>query len=437
MVIRLPDDVEFILHKLRSYGSVGYIVGGCVRDYMLGKEPDDWDICTPLLPEIVKKLFSDYQVIEIGIKHGTVTVVINDNQYEITTFRIDGKYSDGRHPDNVYFTDSLKQDLSRRDFTMNALAYSPDTGIIDYFNGVEDIENGIVKCVGDAKERFAEDPLRVLRALRFVCVLNFDIDIYSLYAANSYSKHLRNVSRERICSELSKMLKTKYPAQLKQYMPHIWGVILNALLSTSAEIPVKASSQAISSLLYSRDDLILRLALVFQDYGIDVTGLMKILRFDNVTTKAVCELVARKDEYRYTLLNCQDEFGYILRKYVSTIGYDQTGRLLEYWRAIVEASYNIGRFSYLSAIDNMKNILDEIKKRNDCCTVKDLDVTGDDLIGIGYEEGESIGIVLKLLLDEVLKMPFANKKNWLVNWAEKHLTELKGKENAVQTDEGN
>ena len=437
MVIRLPDDVEFILRRLKSYGSVGYIVGGCVRDYMLGKEPDDWDICTPLLPEIVKKLFSDYQVIETGIKHGTVTVVINDNQYEITTFRIDGKYSDGRHPDNVYFTDSLKQDLSRRDFTMNALAYSPDTGIIDYFNGVEDIENGIVRCVGDAKERFAEDPLRVLRALRFVCVLNFDIDIYSLYAANSYSKHLRNVSRERICSELSKMLKTKYPARLKQYMPHIWGVILNALLSTSAEIPVKASSQAISSLLYSRDDLILRLALIFQDYGIDVNSLMKSFRFDNVTTKAVCELVARKDEYRYTLLNCQDEFGYILRKYISTIGYDQTDRLLDYWKAIVEASYNIGRFSYLSSIDNMKKLLDDIKKRNDCCTIKNLDITGDDLIQIGYEEGESIGIVLKLLLDEVLKMPFANKKNWLVNWAEKHLTELKGKENAVQTDEGN
>ena len=180
MVIRMPDDVQLILDKLKEYGSIGYIVGGCVRDALLGKKPDDWDICTPLKPDIVKKVFSSYQVIETGIKHGTVTVVINDSQYEITTFRIDGKYSDSRHPDNVYFTDSLKDDLSRRDFTMNALAYNPETGIIDYFNGIGDIEQGIIKCVGDAKARFTEDPLRVLRALRFACVLDFDIAFRSL-----------------------------------------------------------------------------------------------------------------------------------------------------------------------------------------------------------------------------------------------------------------
>lgn len=435
MVINLPDNVKLILNKLKNYGSVGYIVGGCVRDSILGKKPDDWDICTPLTPDIVKKVFSDYQVIETGAKHGTITVVIDGEQYEITTFRIDGEYSDNRHPDDVSFTDSLKQDLSRRDFTMNALAYNPESGIIDYFGGIEDIENGIVRCVGDARQRFTEDPLRILRAFRFTCVLNFTIDTETLREAVNCIDMVGKISKERVCAELSKILKTDYQLRLEWYIPYIWMAIRDPFDSNG--MPRKISLIALESLIYSRNDLILRLALIFQDYGIDVNKVMKNLRFDNATTKAVCDLVCRKDEYRYTLLNCQDDFGYIVRKYVSTIGYYQTERLLDYWKAIIIASYNRARFTYLSSIDEMWGLLAEIKTKNLCCTIKDLDITGDDLIEIGYEEGESIGIVLKLLLDEVLKMPFANKKNWLVNWAEKHLTELKGKENAVQTDEGN
>ena len=418
MVIRMPDDVQLILDKLKGYGSIGYIVGGCVRDALLGKKPDDWDICTPLKPDIVKKVFSSYQVIETGIKHGTVTVVINGLQYEITTFRIDGKYSDSRHPDNVYFTDSLKDDLGRRDFTMNALAYNPETGIIDYFNGIGDIEQGIVKCVGDAKARFTEDPLRVLRALRFACVLNFDIDLYTLKMVSDCIPLIKNVSKERICAELSKMFKTGSFIRLHQYLSHYWAVILSTLFE-STEIPVKVSDETLKSLLYSKDDLILRLALVFRDYDAEVADVMKSLRFDNATIKDVYNLVCRKENYKYVLLDDQDDFGYITRRYIAVLGYDQTERLLDYWQAIVTVKYNLARFTYLSSIEEMRKQVAETREKKFCCTVKDLDITGDDLIQIGFKQGDSIGKVLNILLDKVLKMPFMNKKNWLIEWARK------------------
>ena len=163
-IIHLPENVELILNKLKEYGSIGYVVGGCVRDTFLGKEPSDWDITTPLLPEVVEKVFQDYKVIETGIKHGTVTVVIDYEPYEITTFRIDGVYSDNRHPDNVNFTERLEDDLKRRDFTINAMAYNPDVGIVDLFNGLNDLEDGVIRCVGFPSERFEEDALRILRA---------------------------------------------------------------------------------------------------------------------------------------------------------------------------------------------------------------------------------------------------------------------------------
>jgi tRNA nucleotidyltransferase (CCA-adding enzyme) len=214
------------------------------------------------------------------------------------------------------------------------------------------------------------------------------------------------------------MFKTGSFIRLHQYLSHYWAVILSTLFE-STEIPVKVSDETLKSLLYSKDDLILRLALVFRDYDAEVADVMKSLRFDNATIKDVYNLVCRKENYKYVLLDDQDDFGYITRRYIAMLGYDQTERLLDYWQAIVTVKYNLARFTYLSSIEEMRKQVAETREKKFCCTVKDLDITGDDLIQIGFKQGDSIGKVLNILLDKVLKMPFMNKKNWLIEWARK------------------
>lgn len=210
MEIKLPISVQYILDRLQSAGFEGYVVGGCVRDSLMNKIPHDWDICTNALPEQVTEIFKDKKVIPTGIKHGTVTVLLENYGisylYEITTYRKDGKYSDGRHPDNVEFVPDLKEDLSRRDFTINAMAYNPQKGLIDFFGGRNDLENRIIKCVGTPKHRFSEDALRIMRAVRFAMTLGFTIEANTQEAMDELAGNLKQISIERINSELCKIL---------------------------------------------------------------------------------------------------------------------------------------------------------------------------------------------------------------------------------------
>ena len=204
--MRLPKDVKLILDLLEEKGYEAYAVGGCVRDTLLGKKPKDWDICTNAKPNEVMSVFGGFQIIETGLQHGTVTVVVNSEGYEITTYRIDGEYSDGRHPDAVEYTTNLAEDLSRRDFTINAMAYSEKEGIVDLFGGIEDLKSGKIKCVGVAKDRFNEDALRILRALRFASVLGFTIEKETKDAIFELYTNLDIIAAERINVEFSKMI---------------------------------------------------------------------------------------------------------------------------------------------------------------------------------------------------------------------------------------
>jgi len=206
MEIRIPNEALYIVNTLESNGFEAFVVGGCVRDSLLGSEPKDWDICTPATPAQTMKLFSESRVIETGLKHGSVSLILNDTPFEVTTYRTDGAYSDGRHPDNVEFIRDIKEDLARRDFTINAMAYSPDKGLMDFFNGIEDLKGGIIKCVGDPDMRFREDALRLLRALRFASVLGFSIEENTERAIYDKSDLLKNIAAERIEGELLGLL---------------------------------------------------------------------------------------------------------------------------------------------------------------------------------------------------------------------------------------
>lgn len=415
--INLPDNVLLILDRLKKYGSIGYVVGGCIRDIFLGREPNDYDICTGLLPEVVEKVFQDFHVIETGIKHGTVAVVIEDVPYEITTFRIDGTYSDGRHPDNVNFTERLEDDLKRRDFTINAMAYNPDVGLIDMFNGISDLENGIIRCVGNPLDRFDEDGLRILRALRFAITLNFNIENKTMDCIKKCKYLLDRVSRERICSEVQKMMQTKFP--------HSFDILRNCMdtlycLDSYFDDNMHCCdyNSIIDSLISTdtNDDWITRFALLLQ-YIENPKTVLSNIKLDNVNTKSILHILINKD--RYNALPSEDnERKYFVRKLISEIGYKDVKRLFNFWKSRIYVATPIKKFYFLKTIDNANNDLEIIILNNDCCCLEKLDINGDDLIQIGYEPSEEIGCVLNLLLDEVMHDPYKNKKNWLIKWAE-------------------
>ena len=212
--MRVPADAEQIIEKLNEHGFEAYVVGGCVRDSLLGKEPEDWDITTSAKPEEVKAIFS--RTIDTGIQHGTVTVMLNRQGYEVTTYRVDGEYEDGRHPKSVDFTTSLLEDLKRRDFTINAMAYNGREGLVDAFGGMEDLENRVIRCVGSAVNRFTEDALRILRAVRFSAQLDFRIEDETYEAISLIAPNLEKVSKERIATELTKLLLSGHPEKMKR-----------------------------------------------------------------------------------------------------------------------------------------------------------------------------------------------------------------------------
>ena len=212
MKIKLPDNVKMILDRLHEAGFEAYAVGGCVRDSILGRIPGDWDITTNALPQDTKKLFK--RTIDTGIEHGTVTIMVGKEGYEVTTYRIDGKYEDSRHPSEVTFTKNLTEDMKRRDFTINAMAYNDEEGIIDRFGGMEDIEKGLIRCVGNPKERFSEDALRIMRAVRFAAQLNYSIEDETKNAISELADTLKNISAERIQTELVKLLLSDHPERL-------------------------------------------------------------------------------------------------------------------------------------------------------------------------------------------------------------------------------
>lgn len=436
--INIPNDVSEILDKLNNAGCKAYVVGGCVRDTILNKTPNDWDICTNALPDKIIEVFKEYEVIPTGLQHGTVTVVLNHNPYEVTTFRHDGQYSDFRHPDEVEFTTDLIEDLSRRDFTINAMAYNPQEGLIDPFSGMADIENKFIKCVGDPFNRFSEDALRVLRAIRFSCQLEFTIDPATALAIRKMYHRLDFISTERITAELNKMIVCSSFYQNFIDMPEVFSHIIPGLNATVGFHQLNPhhiytvydhTAYAIS---YSQKDLIIKLALLFHDIGkpkcvtYDSEGVahyyghgaisseiadkvMRAMKYDNNTREKVVELV------KYHDATIEPKYKYI-RRWLNRLGEEQFRRLLNIRVADIMAQKRILNDERLYKVALALKLTDEILTAEECFTLKDLAINGKDLLSLGIPEGKEIGRILNQLLDMVMDDEIENDKDELLKF---------------------
>ncbi len=386
MYIRLDPQVEKIIAALEAHGHEAYAVGGCVRDSLLGREPNDWDVTTSARPEEVKRLFK--KTVDTGIKHGTVTVMFGKRGYEVTTYRIDGDYTDNRHPESVVFTDLLYEDLKRRDFTVNAMAYSHERGLQDLFGGQKDLQDGVIRAVGVPKERFEEDALRILRCVRFASQLDFTIDEDTFEAAKALSENLKDISKERIREEFLKILVSGHPEYVS-VLKRIGAIPFIEPTFTERE------ERAVRLLLSVPDDEVFRLSAFL--YGIkDADKALRDLRFDNKTRKAVVSMVRFADEPLDPSLSR-------LRHLMHDYGKEDFDRLLTF-SGIVNGK----------DVSNARKEAEGILERHECVDLSELAVTGEDLKACGVSAGKEMGRVLNLLLECVLDDPSFNKKENLL-----------------------
>ncbi|MFT4144966.1 MAG: CCA tRNA nucleotidyltransferase [Mobilitalea sp.] len=442
----IPDKVNKIIEELRNHGFEAYAVGGCVRDMILGRSPQDWDITTSAAPMEVKSIFR--RTVDTGIVHGTVTVLMDKDHFEVTTYRLDGEYEDNRHPKEVSFTSSLTEDLKRRDFTINAMAYNEAEGVIDLFGGMEDLQKGIIRCVGSAIERFEEDALRILRAVRFSAQLGFSIEEDTLEAVKSKAENLKNISAERIRVELTKLLISDHPDRLRDlYNMGITKVIMPEfdIMMTTEQKNIHHSysvgEHTIRTIMEvgrdsedrqftEREKTLLRWTMLFHDiekpstltvgkdgqnhfYGHQEKGaltaknILRRLKFDNDTIQAVTHLVKWHDN-RFGLTPSG------MRKAVSKIGKEYMELLFEIQRADTSAKNPELTKEKYEAIAQARKLYQEILEREECVTLKELKLNGKDLIAIGILPGKELGEMLDWLLQRVLEEPQLNEKETLL-----------------------
>lgn len=438
MQIQIPEKVDKIIRTLAAAGQEAYAVGGCVRDAVLGREPADWDITTSASPQEVKALFG--KTIDTGIQHGTVTVMLGREGFEVTTYRVDGIYEDGRHPKEVQFTKSLLEDLKRRDFTINAMAYNESEGLIDAFDGMGDLEKGIIRCVGDAGERFTEDALRMMRAVRFGAQLGFSLEEQTRAAIEALCGNLTKVSAERIQAELVKLLVSRHPERIRDaWETGITGVVLpefDACMACTQNNPhhiYSVGEHTIHALQEIEADRILRLAILFHDFGkpevktTDAQGIdhfirhpevseelaesiLKRLKFDNETIRQVTRLVRTHDQ-RPALTPAG------VRRAVNQIGEELFPKYLKVQRADILAQNPELQEPKLQVLGEVERLYGQILQEQDCITLKDLAVSGRDLMEAGFPAGPRLGEILQYLLDLVLEDPRKNEKTGLIRAA--------------------
>ena len=435
MVIKLPQEVRTILHTLQRAGYEAYAVGGCVRDSLLGRTPEDWDITTQAKPEETKALFS--RTIDTGIQHGTVTVMMHGRGYEVTTYRVDGEYEDGRHPKEVGFTAELKEDLRRRDFTINAMAYNEEQGLVDAFGGKEDLKAGIIRCVGDPDERFTEDALRIMRAVRFSAQLGFVIEERTKSAIRGHASRLSQVSAERIQVELTKLLVSPHP----QFLRTAWESGITAqilpefdrlmeLRQNHENHSYREGERTLCAMQAVRPERCLRLAMLLHDIGIPVCqdadergnasheghasvsasmarDILKRLRYDNATIELVCRLVTWHD----AKIGLEKR---AVRKAASKMGPDLFPLILEVKAADLAACRDERRQDEENSLERLKALWEEISREGAPLTLKELAVTGSDLIRHGMKPGPALGETLNALLEIVLEEPEKNTKEYLL-----------------------
>lgn len=439
MELKIPEKAEIILHTLEEAGYEAYVVGGCVRDSILGRFPDDWDITTSAKPEEVKALFR--RTVDTGLVHGTVTVMLDKEGFEVTTYRVDGEYEDGRHPKEVSFTASLEEDLKRRDFTINAMAYNPKRGLVDMFGGILDMEKGVIRCVGNPMERFTEDALRILRAVRFSAQLGFSIEEKTLEAISVLAPNLKYVSAERIQTELLKLLVSPHPDYLRTaYEAGITKEILpefDRCMETGQNTPhhcYTVGEHTLQSLLNIRADKVLRFTMLLHDVGkpavkhTDENGrdhfkthgpegekmavsILRRLKMDNDTIRKVRTLIKWHD---YRPLG----EAVSVRKAVSLIGAELFSMYLEVQRADILAQSLYKREEKLKRLSDVEALYREIMEKGECISLKTMALTGKDLIEAGYKPGKELGEILERLLAHVLENPQDNKKEILLKIAE-------------------
>lgn len=454
MRMQLPEKVKQIIETIENAGYEAYAVGGCVRDSILGRQPDDWDITTSALPFQVKELFPI--TIDTGLQHGTVTILLGKETFEVTTYRLDGEYLDGRHPESVTFTPSLSEDLKRRDFTINAMAYNERTGLVDLFGGMDDMERKIIRCVGNPMERFSEDALRVMRAIRFSAQLGYSIEEQTKKAIEALSPNLQKVSAERIQVELTKLLLSPHPNYLRdaykmgitkvflpefdeametaQNNPHHCYSVGEHILHTLEKVPAKKE---------------LRLTMLFHDLGkvrvktTDEKGIdhfrthqivskemaeeiMKRLRYDNETIRKVKLLVENHDYGNGIIPN--ETF---TRKTMAKVGKENFSFYIDVRKADVASQSDFERAKKEESIRLMEENAKKILLKEECVCLKDMALTGKDILSLGCEKGRKVGEVLDRLLAIVLEQPEKNEKEILLGEAKQILNQMDGEEKQV------
>lgn len=438
--IKLPEKVKLIIRTIQAAGFEAYAVGGCIRDSVLGREPNDWDITTSAKPEEVKALFR--RTVDTGIKHGTVTVMLDTEGFEVTTYRIDGEYEDGRHPKDVEFTASLTEDLKRRDFTINAMAYNDVDGLVDVFDGIGDLHRRIIRCVGNPRERFTEDALRMLRAIRFSAQLGYTIEEETKAAIAELSPTLDRISAERIQVELIKLLLSPHPDYLRiAYDTGVTKVFFpewDKAMETPQNHPhhcYSVGEHILHSLLEVPPDKVLRLAMLLHDIAkpktleTDDTGvthfhgheikseemsreILRRLRMDNDTIYKVCTLVLYHDYGNGITPDCK-----IVRRAVNKVGEDLFPSLLLVRKADIMAQSDYKREEKLANLEAWRQCYETIVKAGECTSLKTLAISGRDLIETGIAPGRKMGEILNGLLQEVLEDPSKNTREYLISQA--------------------
>lgn len=435
MNINMPDDARQIINTLQNNGFEAYIVGGCVRDSILGKGPKDWDITTSATPVQTKSLFR--RTIDTGIEHGTVTIMLGKVGYEVTTYRVDGKYSDHRRPNEVTFTASLTEDLKRRDFTINAMAYNDKEGLIDMFDGMGDLDRRIIRCVGNPMDRFDEDALRILRAIRFAAQLDFDIDESTIDAIKNKCCFLSDISAERIQVELTKLITSNHPEKLMiAYELGVTHIVLpefDEACNTPQNNPhhkYNVGQHTIEVMKHVDSTTVLRWAALLHDIGKSRTkstdekgidhfyahpdvgadiakSILRRLKFDNNTINRVTRLVKWHD---YGMdVPSQASF----RKTLSEMGEDLFPDYLVVKMADIYGQSDYKFNNKIEVIGFIESMYKGIMERGECLSIKDLDIDGKNLIDMGIKPGPNMKIILGELLDDVLDTPSHNNNEYL------------------------
>lgn len=447
MTMDMPKNVDIAINLLQSAGFEAYAVGGCVRDSLLGKTPNDWDITTSAKPEDMKSVFADFHCIDTGIKHGTVTVVIDGEPLEITTFRLDGEYEDNRHPKSVTFTSDLGADLGRRDFTVNAMAYSKMTGTVDLFGGQNDLKNGIIRCVGDPDRRFNEDALRILRALRFASALDFEIEEKTAQSLLKNRALLGNISEERIAKELLKLVCGKGAKRiLTDFAPVLFEILpeLQPMYKNSHDNPHHCYDIYEHTLIAVESidpEPTLRFAMLLHDCGkpavkkFDENGVAHFYGHQRISAEISAQILARlkvsnkfRDEILFLVSN-HDRWELYentekMPRYLSKFGLDGVLNLLKVMRADVLAQSPEYRYR-LDQIADAEETAKNLAAQKPCLSLSELQINGRTLMNIGIPQGRKLGAVLAQLLDEVIDGVTKNTQEALTTRAREIYSEMK------------